>query len=181
MRREDIIYKPEEKKVNRHKSELGHGKNLKALKNEEIIEAIKKCRGLTYIIANALGVSHSGISAKIAADPELSGVLKEQRGRALDMAEAKLMQAVDKGEQWAITMILRTLGRERGYVERQEVSNVTTVRLQIVEEIVDADNRQIEIKVNPAVEYRPNIPEGFIDVKEAEGTGSEEGGDEEGN
>jgi hypothetical protein len=177
MEQSDVIYKPEEKKANRHKSELGHGRALKALKNEEIIEAIKKCRGLTYIIANALGVSHSGISAKIAADPELSSVLREQRGRALDMAEAKLMQAVDKGEQWAITMILRTLGRERGYVERQEVSNVTTVRLQIVEEIVDADNKQIEIKVNQAVEYRPNLPEGFNDVKETEGAGTE--GDEE--
>jgi hypothetical protein len=93
------------------------------------------------------------------------------------MAEAKLMQAVDKGEQWAITMILRTLGRERGYVERQEVSNVTTVRLQIVEEIVDADKNQIEIKVNPAVEYKPNLPEGFLDAKEATGIGSEEGSD----
>ena len=158
-------------------SEPGLGKSLKSLKNEEIIEAIKKCRGLTYIVANALGVSHTGITARIANDPILSEVLREQRGRTLDMAEAKLMQAVDKGEQWAITMILRTLGRERGYVERQEVSNVTTVRLQIVEEIVDADKNQIEIKVNPAVEYKPNLPEGFIDAKEAEGVGSEEGSD----
>lgn len=177
MSRPDTLYEPEERKLKRHKAEVGHGRALKALKNDEIIEAIKKCRGLTYIVANALGVSHTGISARIAADPELSEVLREQRGRALDMAEAKLMQAVDKGEQWAITMILRTLGRERGYVERQEVSNVTTVKLQIVEEIVDADNKQIEIKVNPAVQYKPNLPEGFNDAKETEGDGAEEGSD----
>jgi hypothetical protein len=95
--------------------------------------------------------------------------MKDQRGKTLDLAEAKLMQAVDKGEQWAITMLLRTLGRERGYVERQEVSNVTTVKLQIVEEIVDADSKQIEVKVTPAVEYKPsNLPEGFNDASEAE-------------
>jgi hypothetical protein len=62
-------------------------------------------------------------------------------------------------------MLLRTLGRERGFVERQEVSNVTTVRLQIVEEIVDSNQKQIAVTVNPTIDYRPNLPEGFSDAK----------------
>lgn len=144
-------------------------KALQQVTDEEIIETLKKCRGLLYLAANILGVPHATLAYRINNTPELLESMKDQRGKTLDLAEAKLMQAVDKGEQWAITMLLRTLGRERGYVERQEVSNVTTVKLQIVEEIVDADSKQIEVKVTPAVEYKPsNLPEGFNDASEAE-------------
>jgi hypothetical protein len=138
---------------------------IKNLTNAEIIEAITKCRGLLYLASNVLSVNYQTLAERVNNDPELQDAVKDQRGKTLDMAEAKLMQAVDKGEQWAITMLLRTLGRERGFVERQEVSNVTTVRLQIVEEIVDSNQKQIAVTVNPAMDYRPNLPEGFSDAK----------------
>jgi hypothetical protein len=138
---------------------------IKNLTNAEIIEAITKCRGLLYLASNVLSVNYQTLAERVNNDPELQEAVKDQRGKTLDMAEAKLMQAVDKGEQWAITMLLRTLGRERGFVERQEVSNVTTVRLQIVEEIVDSNQKQIAVTVNPTIDYRPNLPEGFSDAK----------------
>ena len=38
------------------------------------------------------------------------------------MAELKLDAAVQAGEPWAIAFLLKTVGRKRGYVQRQEIT-----------------------------------------------------------
>lgn len=131
------------------------------VKKEEVEEAIKKCRGLLYLASNVLGINHQQLEKYINDDPDLAQIYKEERGKTLDRAEAKLMQAVDTGEQWAITLILRTLGRERGYVERQELASVSHVKLEIVEEIVDRDSKDIKV----SVDYTPRLPETFIEER----------------
>jgi hypothetical protein len=138
------------------------------LTNEEIIGSLKKCRGLYYLVAHHLGVSKGALSYRIANDPELEAVAKDERGRMLDVAETKLMEAVEEGQQWAIQMILKTLGRDRGYVERQEIASVSQVRLQVVEEIVDANSSpDVTISVNiPSGAYKPKLPESFDDASE---------------
>lgn len=139
------------------------GVGRKNIPRDELIEAIRKTRGLLYLASNVLGVNHVTLSKLIEADEELSQIWKEEKGKTLDRAEAKLMQAVDKGEQWAITMILRTLGRERGYVERQEVASMSHVKLEIVEEIVDSSSKAIQIKAS----YKsPSLPENFVEDKD---------------
>ena len=139
------------------------GVGRKNIPRDELIEAIKKTRGLLYLASNVLGVNHVTLSKLIESDEELSQIWREEKGKTLDRAEAKLMQAVDKGEQWAITMILRTLGRERGYVERQEVASMSHVKLEIVEEIVDSSSKAIQIKAS----YKsPSLPENFVEDKD---------------
>lgn len=145
------------------------------LTNEEIIASIRRCRGLYYLAAEHLGVTKSALAYRITNDPELEAVAKDQRGKMLDKAETKLMEAVDNGEQWAIQLMLKTLGRDRGYVERQEVHSVNQVRLQVVEEIVDAHSApEVMISVTgagmPNITYKPKLPESFDD-------GTETGGD----
>jgi len=44
------------------------------------------------------------------------------RGELIDISEQKLRAAVMNGEPWAVAMVLKTLGKSRGYVERQEVT-----------------------------------------------------------
>ena len=44
------------------------------------------------------------------------------RGELIDISEQKLRAAVMSGEPWAVAMVLKTLGKSRGYVERQEVT-----------------------------------------------------------
>lgn len=145
------------------------------LTNEEIIASIRRCRGLYYLAAEHLGVTKSALAYRITNDPELEAVAKDQRGKMLDKAETKLMEAVDNGEQWAIQLMLKTLGRDRGYVERQEVHSVNQVRLQVVEEIVDAHSApEVMISVTgagmPNITYKPKLPESFDD-------GTQTGGD----
>jgi hypothetical protein len=53
---------------------------------------------------------------------ELTQDLVIEDERATDRAEIKLMQAIEDGEIAAIIFRLKTKGKKRGYVERQEVT-----------------------------------------------------------
>lgn len=53
---------------------------------------------------------------------ELTEDLMIEDERATDRAEIKLMEAIEDGEIAAIIFRLKTKGKKRGYVERQEVT-----------------------------------------------------------
>lgn len=53
---------------------------------------------------------------------ELTEDLMVEDERATDRAEIKLMEAIEDGEIAAIIFRLKTKGKKRGYVERQEVT-----------------------------------------------------------
>ena len=53
----------------------------------------------------------------------------------LDKAEARLFDAMERGEPWAIRMVLMTLGRSRGYVEKT-VNEVVPMHREIIVNMV---------------------------------------------
>ena len=64
--------------------------------------------------------------------------LTDAREGMVDNAESKLAMAVLDGDLGAVRYVLSTLGKNRGYVERTEVAQVTPMVLEVVEEVVDA-------------------------------------------
>lgn len=87
----------------------------------EIRAALDKYHGGVYLAADALGCRPQALYARIAKSPELRQLQDLHDGRRTDAAELKLEQAIRNGEPWAIQFQLKTKGRNRGYVERQEV------------------------------------------------------------
>jgi len=87
---------------------------------EEMCEALMKAKGLVTVAARQLGCHPKTVRRYIDNHPTVAEAKTEAREGILDMAEARLFQAIDKGEPWAISSILRTLGKDRGYVERVE-------------------------------------------------------------
>jgi hypothetical protein len=88
--------------------------------DEEIIAALKKSRGLVYTAAERVGCAAETIYARSKQSPAIAEAIKHQRGKIIDKAEDKLIAAINKGEAWAIALMLKTLGKDRGYVERTE-------------------------------------------------------------
>jgi hypothetical protein len=88
--------------------------------DEEIIEAIRHCRGMLSAAARALGVTRKTIYNRRDKSEAIREAIEETRDFSLDHAELKLLSAVDNGEAWAICFFLKTQGKKRGYVERQE-------------------------------------------------------------
>lgn len=86
----------------------------------QVAAALDKSRGLVSVAARALGISRTTLYAYVEKDPALQAALSDARELTTDVAEAKLFQAVEKGEAWAICFYLKTQGKGRGYVERQE-------------------------------------------------------------
>ena len=69
--------------------------------------------------AESLGVERKTLYTWIE-DESLQDVVIEGRNARLDFAESKLDQNINNGDTTAIIFLLKTLGKERGYVERQE-------------------------------------------------------------
>lgn len=82
--------------------------------------ALRQTRGLLTLAAERLGASYNTVKRYVDRSPTLQAVVEESRERRVDMAELKLDEMIKNGEPWAVQMTLRTLGRSRGYVERQE-------------------------------------------------------------
>ena len=69
----------------------------------------------------------------------LEDAVQEGRNRRLDFAESMLDKGMQEGNMTAIIFYLKTQGKSRGYVERQEVTGADGKKLFEVN-ILDADN-----------------------------------------
>jgi len=106
---------------------------------EKIEQALLRCRGNITAAAAALKTARKTIHLRINQSPRLQAVLEDCREARLDNAESALDKAVDAGEGWATCFLLKTLGKSRGYVERQEVEHQGGLRVEVVEELADGD------------------------------------------
>ena len=107
---------------------------------KQVADTLTETRGMVFLAAKKLGCSDDTIYNYAKRYKAVGDALRQQRGQFVDMAELKLWNAVNEGEAWAVQFALRTLGKERGYVERQEVTG--------------KDGGSIEIR---AVDYRQAI------------------------
>lgn len=103
----------------------------KEFTDEDIIKALNVKKGYIYNAARYLGCSHTTIFKRMKENPAIKEIVDELRGRKLDNAELKLEQAVARDEPWAIAFLLKTLGKDRGYTERQEFSGVDGKPIEI--------------------------------------------------
>lgn len=104
----------------------------------DLIKLILSKRGNVSALARSYRVSRQAVLNWINEDPEAQQALKDARETALDNAEDALGNAVKNGDAWAVCFFLKTQGKGRGYVERQELSG--------------KDGGPIETKTNVSVE-----------------------------
>ena len=87
-----------------------------------IADALNKSFGNVAHAARSLGMTRTGLSDRIAATPELKQITHDARQSIVDAAENALFSCVTSKQPWAVCFALKTLGKDRGYVERQEIS-----------------------------------------------------------
>jgi hypothetical protein len=80
-----------------------------------IVKALRQHRGLIVPAADALGCDQMTIRRRVKDVPAVAEAMHEARAALVDLAEARLYEAVDAGESWAVALVVRTLGRDRGY------------------------------------------------------------------
>ena len=74
---------------------------------------------MVFLAAQILGCSHVTVYNYAKRYPSVQKAIDANRGEVIDAAELALYDAVLAKEHWAVAFTLRTIGRDRGYVEKQ--------------------------------------------------------------
>ena len=109
---------------------------------DEILAALRDTKGMVYLAAQKLGCDAKTIYNYRDRYASVRAEMEQQDGMVNDIAEMKLYQAIMAGEQWAVTMRLKTKAKDRGYTERIET------------EVTGKNGGDIAVKV---VDYRHGL------------------------
>jgi hypothetical protein len=98
---------------------------------QQVIDVLKATRGMVYLAAESLGCSHVTVYNYIKRHPSIRLAWESFSGQVGDIAETRLFDAIERDESWAIAFYLKTKGKNRGYVERKEVSGKDGGKIQV--------------------------------------------------
>lgn len=88
-----------------------------------MIEALEKSLGIVTTACKQVGISRQTHYEWLREDENYKAAVEGIADIALDFAESKLHKSIDGGSDTAIIFYLKTKGKRRGYVERQEVEH----------------------------------------------------------
>jgi len=91
-------------------------------KKKALLEALEKSLGVITQACKMAGVHRSTHYEWMKSDAEYKAAVDELSEVALDFAESKLHKLIDQGNPAATIFYLKTKGKHRGYVERQEIA-----------------------------------------------------------
>lgn len=101
-------------------------------KPTEVIEAIKASKhGFETEVADLLLCSPRTVRNYINKYEEVKDAYIDRRERLIDHVESRLHSEIDKGNVTAIIFYLKTQAKDRGYVERQELTGADGSKLAI--------------------------------------------------
>jgi hypothetical protein len=94
---------------------LGHTKKA-------LVEALEKSLGVVSTACKAAGISRDTHYRWLKEDPDYKAQVEELSEVAIDFAESHLHKLIKDGNPAATIFFLKTKGKNRGYVERQEIA-----------------------------------------------------------
>ena len=108
-------------------------------KKELMIKAMKSSLGNISGSTDQVGINRNTHYNWMKDDPQYAQDIKDCLERSIDFAEASLMQNIQDGNTTATIFYLKTKGKKRGYVERQEITGADGERMFSVKVIKDVD------------------------------------------
>jgi len=95
------------------------------IKKGQMLEALEKSLGIVTTATKAAGISRETHYRWMKEDPEYKEKVDSIGDIALDFAESQLHKQIREGNSTATIFFLKTKGKNRGYIERQEVQQKT--------------------------------------------------------
>lgn len=90
-----------------------------------IIEALEKSLGVVTTACKNVGVGRTQFYNWLKDDKVFAQNVDDIKNIALDFAESQLHRQIGEGSTAATIFYLKTKGKQRGYVERQEIHQMT--------------------------------------------------------
>ena len=86
-----------------------------------MLEALEKSLGIVSTACKMVDISRQTHYAWLKADEEYKSAVQSIQDSVLDFAESHLYKLVKDGNPAATIFFLKTKGKKRGYIERQEI------------------------------------------------------------
>jgi AcrR family transcriptional regulator len=84
--------------------------------------AIEGSHGIKTLVASRVGCSVSTVNNYFKRYPDLLDAFEVERDAIIDVAETKLFDDVYRGDQRAYMFTLTTIGKDRGWTTRREIT-----------------------------------------------------------
>jgi hypothetical protein len=120
--------------------EKGAGRTRRAVHKRPpdalLFEVISKNGGIVTLVAKACGVGPSCVTKWRKKSSKVEEMFRAVREMNLDLAESKVLQAIQAGRTAECLFYLKCMGKSRGWIERQEIEQVgpSTVREELAKE-----------------------------------------------
>ncbi|MBC8399702.1 MAG: hypothetical protein H8E16_21800 [Flavobacteriales bacterium] len=98
-----------------------------------IIEALEKSLGVVTTACKQVGIARSTFYEYLKNDKKFADNVKDIQDIALDFAESQLHKQIQSGNTSATIFYLKTKGKNRGYVERQEIKHDGGIKSTLIE------------------------------------------------
>lgn len=106
------------------------------INKKAMINALEKSLGIVTSACKAVGISRETHYRWMREDEQYNESVKSIEDIALDFAESQLHKQIRDGEVSSTIFFLKTKGKRRGYIERQEIdSNIAPVQITISDKI----------------------------------------------
>ena len=87
------------------------------------LDALEKSLGVVTAACKSVGIGRTTHYLWMQEDPEYKKAVDELSDVAIDFAESQLHKQIRDGNSTATIFFLKTKGKNRGYIERQEIHN----------------------------------------------------------
>jgi len=111
---------------------------------KKLVESLEKSLGVVTTACKQTGVNRSTFYDWYNKDEEFKKAVDSIGDIALDFAESQLHKQIKDGNSTATIFYLKTKGKRRGYVERQEITGADGSPTSFKIEIIDTGDTQNE-------------------------------------
>jgi len=112
------------------------------IKKESVLKALEKSFGVVTVACKNAEVPRSTFYKWVKEDKEFAKDVKDIANIALDFAESQLYKQIGKGNVTSTIFYLKTKGKVRGYIERQEITGADGDNLFTVKIIDEGDQHE---------------------------------------
>lgn len=90
--------------------------------DKEILDAIRASKGMLYIASKKLGCDPKELHSRIKVVPYLKDAAFNEKEATKDFVELKIIEALQKGEPWALKFFAERQMRDRGYGDKTDIT-----------------------------------------------------------
>lgn len=106
-----------------------------------VIEALEKSLGVVTTACKNAGVGRTQFYAWLKEDEEFATKVRDIENIALDFVESQLFKNIQEGKTSEMIFYLKTKGKKRGYIERQEITGADGMPTNFQIEIIKREDK----------------------------------------